>query len=298
VGWRIWLLLLVAQAVWAGSYVAMKLAGDAMPVGSVVLFRYGIATLGYLFLLPIVGLPRFERRDWLLVIALGAVNFALTPTLQVMSLQYTRAADVSILIGLEPVITVVLAAFFLREHLDRRLIGAMLLGLGGVWVLSDVSAAADVATRNRLWGNLLFLGSILCEAAVTVSGGRLARLYSPLGTVAAMKAVGFLTACVFYGPAVLATDLTVYDGRTWGALIYLGLLSSLFAYGVWYAVLGKIRVNQAAPSLFVQPVIGAALGWLILDEHLGVRTWIGGTLILGSLAWGQFISRRPAEVAE
>lgn len=292
------MLLVVAQAFWAGSYVAMKFAGDAMPVGSVVVYRYGIATLGYLFLLPFVGLPRFERRDWLLVIVLGAVNFALSPTLQVMSLQYTRATDVSILIGLEPVITVVLAGLFLREHLDKRLIGAMLLGLVGVWVLSDVNATADVAVRNRLWGNLLFLGSILCEAAVTVSGGRLARMYSPLGTVAAMKAIGFLTACVVYGPDVLATDPSSYDRMTWAALIYLGLLSSLVSYGVWYFVLGKIRVSQAAPSLFVQPVIGAALGWLILDEHLGVRTWAGGALILGSLAWGQLISRRPVEVAQ
>jgi drug/metabolite transporter (DMT)-like permease len=292
------MLLLVAQAVWAGSYVAMKFAGDAMPVGSVVVFRYGIATLGYLLLLPVVGLPRFEKRDWLLVSALGAVNFALAPTLQVLSLQYTRAADVSILIGLEPVVTVLLAGLFLREHADRRLIGAMLLGLVGVWVLSDVGSAADVASRNRLWGNLLFLGSILCEAAVTVSGGRLAKRYSPLATVAVMKTVGFLTACAVYGREVMATDPMSYGPLAWGSLIYLGLLSSLFAYGVWYAVLGKIRVNQAAISLFVQPVIGAGLGWLILDEQFGARTWVGGTLILGSLAWGQVISRRSAAAVE
>ena len=105
------MLLLAAQVGWADSSVAMKFAGDAMPVGSVVVFRYGIATFGYLLLLPLIGLPRLEKRDWFLVAVLGAVNFALAPTLQVESLRYTQAADVSILIGLEPLITVLLAGF-------------------------------------------------------------------------------------------------------------------------------------------------------------------------------------------
>lgn len=291
-GWRIWTLLLAAQAGWAGSYVAMKFAGDAMPVGSVVVFRYGIATLGYLLLLPLIGLPRLKKRDWLLVAALGAVNFALAPTLQVASLRYTQAADVSILIGLEPLITVLLARLFLREHLDTRTIGVMGLGLVGVWVLSYEGAAGDAVARGRLWGNLLFLVSLLCEAAVTVAGGRLARRYSPLSTMAAMKAFGFLTACLVYGSSMVDTEPLSYGPVAWGALIYLGLLSSLFSYGAWYWALHHVRVNQVAPSLFVQSLIGVGLGWWILDEHLGVRTWVGGALILGSLAWSQMLSRR------
>ena len=291
-GWRIWTLLLAAQAGWAGSYVAMKFAGDAMPVGSVVVFRYGIATLGYLLLLPLIGLPRLKKRDWLLVAALGAVNFALAPTLQVASLRYTQATDVSILIGLEPLITVLLARLFLREHLDTRTIGVMGLGLVGVWVLSYEGAAGDAVARGRLWGNLLFLVSLLCEAAVTVAGGRLARRYSPLSTMAAMKAFGFLTACLVYGSSMVDTEPLSYGPVAWGALIYLGLLSSLFSYGAWYWALRHVRVNQVAPSLFVQSLIGVGLGWWILDEHLGVRTWVGGALILGSLAWSQMLSRR------
>ncbi len=146
-GSRIWTLLLAAQVGWAGSYVAMKFAGDAMPVGSVVVFRYGIATFGYLLLLPLIGLPRLEKRDWYLVAVLGVVNFALAPTLQVESLRYTQAADVSILIGLEPIITVLLAGLFLREHLDPRTIAAMGLGLVGVWVLSYEGGAGDAVAR-------------------------------------------------------------------------------------------------------------------------------------------------------
>ncbi|MDA0207184.1 MAG: DMT family transporter [Acidobacteria bacterium] len=291
-GWRIWTLLLLAQAMWAGSYVAMKVAGDAMPVGAVVVFRYGIASLAYLFLIPIVGLPRMAKRDWALVAALGVVNFALTPTLQVQSLRLTRAADVSLLIGLEPILTVILAGLILRERLNPRIIGAMVLGLAGVWVLSDPIAAADEAASDRLWGNVLFLGSLLCEATVTISGGRLAKLYSPLPTIAAMKACGLVAAAIFYGPVVAATNPSDFGAPAWTSLIYLALLPSLFAYSAWYWAIRRVPVNQLAPTLFAQPFIGAFLGWLLLGEVLGPRTWAGGALILGALAWTQMISKK------
>ena len=293
-GWRIWTLLLLAQAMWAGSYVAMKVAGEAMPVGAVVVFRYGLALFAYLFLIPFVGLPKLKKRDWALVAFLGVINFALTPTLQVESLRLTRAADVSLLIGLEPILTVILAGLVLREHLNPRIIGAMALGLAGVWILSDPTAAADEAARNRLWGNLLFLGSLLCEAAVTISGGRLAKLYEPLPTIAAMKAFGLIAAGIFYAPVLAETNPTTFGAAAWSSLIYLALLPSLFAYSAWYWAIRRVPVNQMAPTLFAQPFIGAFLGWLLLGEVLGPRTWAGGALILGALAWTQMISRKTA----
>ena len=155
-----------------------------MTVGAVVVYRYGLATFAYLFLIPFVGLPRLKKRDWTLVAILGVINFALTPTLQVESLRVTRAADVSLLIGLEPILTVILAGVILREQVNPRIAGAMLLGLAGVWILSNPSASGGEAASNRWWGNLLCLRSLLCEATVTISGGRLAKLYWPLPTIA------------------------------------------------------------------------------------------------------------------
>ncbi|MDA1236282.1 MAG: DMT family transporter, partial [Acidobacteria bacterium] len=153
-------------------------------------------------------------------------------------------------------------------------------------------AAADEAASDRLWGNVLFLGSLLCEATVTISGGRLAKLYSPLPTIAAMKACGLVAAAIFYGPVVAATNPSDFGAPAWTSLIYLALLPSLFAYSAWYWAIRRVPVNQLAPTLFAQPFIGAFLGWLLLGEVLGPRTWAGGALILGALAWTQMISKK------
>src|SRR5690606_7668222 len=145
------------------------------------------------------------------------------------------------------------------------------------------------------WGNLLFLGSLLCEATVTISGGRLAKLYSPLPTIAAMKGCGLVAALLFYGPVVAATSPSDFGMSAWTSLVYLALLPSLFAYSAWYWAIARAPVNQIAPTLYAQPFVGAFLGWLLLDEALGARTWAGGALILAALAWTQAMSRKTAK---
>lgn len=279
---------------WAGSYVAMKFAGAEMPAGVVVTLRYGFATLVYLLLIPLVGPPRIRGRDWWIVGGVGVVNFALSPVMQVTALQHTQAVDVAILVVLEPAVTVALAALLLRERLGRRTLGALALGLLGMLILSGTGAgAAGAEGGSRLFGNALFTASLLSEVAVTIAGGRLAPKYPALSTIAAMKACGFLVAAAVYLPALGETDFSAVSPRAWASLAYLALFASLFAYAAWYRVLRTAPVNQVALSLFVQPLIGSAIGYFLAGERIGWNTMVGALLICGGLAWQQAsLSRR------
>ena len=91
-----WVWLFLVQFCWTGSYVAMKWAGEEMPVGVVVFLRYGLASAGFLAGNIFWGLPRVEKRDLALVALVGALNFAAAPAMQIASLRYTQAIDVSI----------------------------------------------------------------------------------------------------------------------------------------------------------------------------------------------------------
>ena len=217
--------LFLTQSIWAGSYVGMKLAGQEMPVGLIVFLRYGLASLLLLSAAPWNGLPRLDRRDWLLVAFLGALNFALAPTLQISSLKYTQAIDVSILIALEPPLTVLLATLALRERPSGTTIRALAVGTLGMLILSGVGFSSEVATApNRLLGNVLFTASLLCEASVTAAGGRLARRYPASHSVLAMKAAGFLTAAVVFAPVILSADVSNVSWKGWASVIFLAVL--------------------------------------------------------------------------
>jgi drug/metabolite transporter (DMT)-like permease len=283
-----WLWLFLVQSIWAASYIGMKAAGDEMPVGIVVVLRYGLASAGLLAAAAFTGLPRFSRRDLVWMVFLGAFNFALAPTMQVASLRYTQAADVSILIAFEPILMVVMAALALGERPARQTVFALLIGTIGMLFLSGFGTPGDAAdARARLWGNVLFVASLLCEVSVSISGRSLTSRYRPSQIMLAMKFAGFAVASLVYAPLIANTDFAGFSLRAWAAVIFLAIGPSMFAYTMWYHILKTVPANQVGLSLFIQPLVGSILGWWLLSETLGLETLIGAVIVCSSLAWWQ-----------
>ena len=283
-----WFLLFLAQLSWAGSYVAMKWAGEEMPVGVVVFLRYGGASLGFFVWSFFSGWPRWNRKDIGLLTLLGLLAFALAPTLQILSLRYTRAIDVSILIALEPLITALAAALVLKEKISRQTIFALTIATAGVLMLSGIGLSHVKDWMSiRLLGNLMFLVSLLFEVAVTVAGRQLGCHYRPKDAIQAMMLAGFLGSGLVYANQIATMDFMMPSPRAWGSIIYLVLGPSIFSYTVWYRVLRDVPASRVALSLFFQPLTGTFLGYFLLAERIGVETLFGGTIICGGLAWWQ-----------
>jgi len=187
---RYWLILAFTQAVWAGSYVAMKVAAAELP--SAWCFSTLRPGLPSVFCRGVrVREAPFSRKDLLWILGLGIVTFSLSPTLQTQSLKMTQAVDVSILVSFEPIATVLVAALFLKERPGWFTWFAFAVATVGLFVLSIGPASpGSVGGALRLAGNLIFLSSLLCEAAVTVSGKSLVKRYPPFPLMGLMMFPG------------------------------------------------------------------------------------------------------------
>lgn len=288
----IWFWLILVQTIWAGTYVGMKIAATAMPIGAVVFLRYGMASLGLFIASLRVGFPKFTKRDLLLMAVLGVANFALAPVMQIWSLTKTQAVDVSIIVATEPVLTVLGAALLLGEKLAPSTLLAAGGATLGMAVLSGAGVGDASMSTERLLGNAVFLGSLLFEASVSISGKPLTARYSPIPIMFGMKFAGFVASSLFWSPVLLATDFTAIPLDGWLAVLYLGAFASVFGYTLWYWLIQRTPVNQIALSLYVQPIAGALLGYLVLSEKFTEATWIGAVIILASLLSWQWLARR------
>jgi drug/metabolite transporter (DMT)-like permease len=114
------LLLIAAQAVWASSYIAMKLSLEHLSPPMVVFLRYGLVLLMFLPYWMITGFPKLDRKILMASLIVGAANFYGSPILQVHALRYTQATDVSFLILIEPMLTVLMAFFILKERISKN----------------------------------------------------------------------------------------------------------------------------------------------------------------------------------
>lgn len=81
----------------------------------------------------------------------------------------------------------------------------------------------------------------------------------------------------------------------WGAMIYTAVMSSIVAYGIWYALLRRHPVNRVVPMTLLTPVFAVGLGVLLMDDPLGVHKLVGGGLVVAGIALIvlKFGKRRP-----
>ena len=69
----------------------------------------------------------------------------------------------------------------------------------------------------------------------------------------------------------------------WFALLGLALITHLAGQGLLAYGLGKVQAGPASILVLLEPLMAAALGWLILFESLNVLQIVGGVMILGGI---------------
>ena len=283
-------LLIGMNLLWAGSYPIFKLLGDYLESGSIATLRFGLAALGLLLLWPWLPGKGPQGRDLIRVVLMGLFVFCLAPRLQIEGVHRGQAGDTSLLIALDPLITSLAAAIFLRERIAPRRWWGCTLGMVGVILLSQVWLKAAQPLHGLL-ANLLFISSFFCEATYSVLGkpalervGTLKLLGSGLLAGTALNVVIDL---LMNAPTF--TAVRFLPMKAWLLLIYLAVVCTLVGYSLWFVVIRETEVNIAGMTIFAQPVAGLILSiiWVGESLHWG-QLW--GSL---AIALGLLVALRP-----
>lgn len=287
------LLLILFQSFWASSYVGMKLALDAAPLGLVMILRIGIA-FGAVAACGGLRHAAFTRRDHLLLVAVGLLVFSLSPFFQLSALQLTLATDAALLVAFEPVTTALLAVLILRERLQPATLVAFLAATIGVIIMSDPHSVTTAGfTVSRLFGNGLFLLALICEGIFSITTRTITQRHPALPLVTTMLLAGLIGNVAIHHDTITMTHLRAIDGATWAILAFLGICCTAWGYTGWAALTRRIPVNRIALSLFLQPFIGSAVAYVVLDEIPTPRMALGGGIVFASLLlWTWYQLRR------
>lgn len=78
-----------------------------------------------------------------------------------------------------------------------------------------------------------------------------------------------------------------------GGLVYLVLVSGIFAYALWFWGIGQLSAASVTFLGLLNPIMAALLGWWVLDQRLNLVQLLGAALVLVSVVLGQQ-RRRPA----
>jgi drug/metabolite transporter (DMT)-like permease len=214
---------------------------------------------------------------------MGVVLCVVGQRLQVHGNHLGKASNSAVLMGLEPLITSVAAALFLREHIGPRRLAGFFLGLAGVALLHGVWRADFQWTG--LAASLIFVSSFICEALASVIGKPIVARASAMKMLALALLFGTAVNLLIDGPATVKAAATL-PPAAWYLLLYLAIVCTAIGYSVWFVVIRDCPINVAALTIFAQALFGVAIAAVWLGERLHWDQLFGSLAIVAGLVLG------------
>ncbi len=297
---HVWLfsLLIGANLLWGSAWVVAKLTLTELTPLQVSAWRMiGAGVLVAPWLIWRWKREPLPPRAWPALIALGAVGFVVSKFLNFWGLNLTTATNASLLMATEPLLTIALGWLVLREALGGRRLAAFALGAAGAYLLITGGAGWPDLSSAHVLGDLVFLLGLGGEAVYSVFGKSLLTRHSASTVTMATIAASLLFWLPLAGVDGALSGWPTWNAATVGALLWLSIGCTVLAYWAWFHALEEMEAGLAALTIFVQPVWGSLLAYLLLGESFTAVTFAGGALVLGSLylavSGGQEASSTP-----
>jgi drug/metabolite transporter (DMT)-like permease len=272
------LLLLVANVVYATSYVVTRVALDAFPPAMLAFLRLLVAGA---VLAPLVRRVPLPAGAGARILGMGVIGFAVAFALTNWGIRHSSATNAALLIIVEPMTLLLLGPALLGERLTRReVVGAALTLLGAVVVVTDGIPGVTLGILPRWRGDVLLALSGVAYA-----------LYSLLGrpVLTAANATAVTARSIVWGAVAMAPlaalewtagERPVASVAGVAGTLYLAVVITAWGYVVWNWALARVEAARAAAFLAVQPVVGALLGAVLLGDPVSAYTGVGGALIV------------------
>jgi drug/metabolite transporter (DMT)-like permease len=278
------LALALCALLFSGNFVAGRgLRGQVDPL-TLNFLRWLIA---FVLLVPFAW-PHADftalRREWRLVLALGATGLASFHTLTYQALRSTTAANALLMLSLIPIVTLLGSALLWRERPSKGQIGGSVISVVGAAVLITRGDVSGILAHGLNAGDLWMLLGVVIWSAYTLLLRRCPKDLPPLVLLTASAAA----ALMLMAPPLLLltpTPLAVFASPTVLLSIgYIAVFASVVGFQLWLrgvAGLGPVRAGQ---FLHLMPVFGAVLAFVILGEVPTPVQIAGAVLVLSGLA--------------
>lgn len=268
--------------IWATTPLALQWSTQGVDFAFAVFVRMliGVVVAGLAVLVWRIGMPLHGRaRKAYLVAGLGVFG---AMVLTYWAARYVHSGLISVLFGLSPVMTGILAALWLGERSlsPLRLVGMVLAacGLATIFIHGD-----SLGDEHALAGLVALLVAVFIYSGSLVWLKRIDDDSPPLATTVG----ALLVSLPLFGLVWLLGDghlPAIVPPRSGAAIVYLGIFGSVIGFALYYYVIKHLEASKVALITLITPVLALLLGHLLNGENIGLRLWLGTGLILFGLS--------------
>lgn len=288
--------LLGLAAIWGASFLFMRQLVPVIGVMPTAFFRVFLSAIGLVAILLALRTRWDFRGKFGRLLLIGVISSGIPVLMYSLAARVLPAGYSAIFNATTPLMGVLIGSLFFGESLSGSKALGVLLGLGGVAVLTGAGPVPLEAAV--LWGAAACLVATMCYGFAGFITKRWINDHGGLdfGISALGSQIG-ATLCLL--PFFLGTSLDMplaplIEPKVVLALAGLGFLCTSFAYVLYFRLLASIGPLKTMTVTFLIPLFGVLWGVLLLDESLSWAHLEGGILIAVAL----WLVLRPAPMAK
>lgn len=272
--------------IWGTTWYAITAQIDVLAPEVGVALRFGLAASLLMAVCRVrrIGL-RFPARVHALIFAQGIAGFYASYVCVYEAERHIASGVVAVGYAASPLIGLVLARVFLGTRMSMRVAVGGVAGIGGVVLIFWHEFARLTSSNDVTWGAELTMASVLLASLATIAASR----YQRLG----IKGWGPLAWAMGYGSAAALVHALVH-GAPWHwswrpgflfSLGYLALFGSVFTFGAYYALVGRVGPARAGYVGVLTPVVALMVSSLVENfawtglTVAGIALAIGGNVV-------------------
>ncbi|MEQ8697462.1 MAG: DMT family transporter [Bauldia litoralis] len=279
-----------------GVFVAAKSAVDEMPSWTLCFWRLLIATM---FLLPLVrhhfpDMAAFLRAHGLKALVIGALGLGITQGMMFTAMETTSAVNAGIIFSTAPIITLVMAHFFLHESLGPWQVVGSVVAFFGIVVIAVQGSLAVLLGLDLGSGDLIVVAAAVVFSSYCILLKRAKFTLERLPLLVILLAGGALSTLPFFLYELWNGEHSNLGWNGYLALAYAAIPGGALMYLLYNWSIDILGASRAQGLLYSQMIFTAILAWLILGEAIEWYHFVGAGLIIAGVICVTFLKPKQA----
>lgn len=249
------------------SLTFLRLAGG--------LLLFGIASL---FVKP----EKVTTKDKLMLFfaSLLALTFNQFPFF--LGLSMSSPIDSSIVVTTLPIVTIILAAFILREPITKLKAGGVAVGACGALMLI-FQGAWNLSGQGNTLGNLIISVGVLSFSLYLTVFKHLITRYHPVTVMKWMFLYGTMIGFPICYKALAATNFSAFDGSVWLSIVFIVVLATFVGYLLIPVGQKFLRPTTLSMYNYLQPIMATLYSVMLGAETFGWYQAVAAILVFAGV---------------
>ena len=236
---------------------------------------------------PILPQDRLPMAGLSVVMNIGGFIFGY------VGIALSYASDISLLVIGEVIFTAFLARWLLRERIDRsRWLSIGIGALGAIILIAGSIGVNTAQAPNRVLGDILFLIDLVCCAYYTVAGGVFLQRNHTISLMTYVNVVSLVFWLPVLGYYVASGSFPAVTSAAVVGLGYQAIVTSVLCIFLSFYAVTVVGATATTIVLFVQPLVGALIGVIVLGEGVTPSRIIGAICVFASIGVSMWASLR------